>query len=570
MDGNMPILYHEHITPERECHSQREHDRVNCLQMTSPTRRNRRHAAHDRPAPHPPPHFPYEPLPVGQYPGLPRNAIAHVQRAHQHPPVDYNACLNEQMNAAHNDRRRQRNRRRQQDREEIREQAQAELMAAGMQPMQVPQVHNEPAQPAPAPPVYGAIHYEGAVGPHNFDNPLHYFAPNPALPLHGPPEPDYHQFNIQFQHHLQAEQMDNERIRNDLLQRQAQEEFRRRQIQLQLQQQEAERINREAQWRHEEALCLQQEAERIQRQAQLQYQEALHLQQQEAERFQRQAQLQQQEDLCLQQEEAERIQRQAHLQQQEEEQQNRLAQDRVQAGRQEEEQHNRRTQDRMRAGQEEEEIQHQRQQRIRKQAEHLEEVLHEYNDPASQENHAADEERRRAQEIQQHEEREAEDQPINIHSLGPLNVECTKCHALHFASERLLKSSLRNPKFGTCCLEGKVVLLPFPPWPPELQRAYTDRTFVSKIRQYNSALAFTSVGVDIEDRALQGSGPNAFHIHGSLHHLMGSLIPPEGIQPSYVQLYIYNPEEATNICATRPGNEGLDRGILRELHDMLY
>jgi hypothetical protein len=121
-----------------------------------------------------------------------------------------------------------------------------------------------------------------------------------------------------------------------------------------------------------------------------------------------------------------------------------------------------------------------------------------------------------------------------------------------------------------CCLQGQVSLQPFPAWPPELQQAYEDRTFRSKIRQYNSALAFTSVGVNIEDRALQGSGPNAFRIHGSLHHLMGSLIPPEGLQPSYAQLYIYDPEEATNIRATRPGNEGLDRRILRDLHDMLY
>jgi hypothetical protein len=78
------------------------------------------------------------------------------------------------------------------------------------------------------------------------------------------------------------------------------------------------------------------------------------------------------------------------------------------------------------------------------------------------------------------------------------------------------------------------------------------------------------VGVNIEDRALQGSGPNAFRIHGSLHHLMGSLLPPEGVQPSYAQLYIYDSAEATDIRATRPGNEGLDRVILRSLHDMLY
>ncbi|KAG2073113.1 hypothetical protein BDR04DRAFT_1011474, partial [Suillus decipiens] len=151
-----------------------------------------------------------------------------------------------------------------------------------------------------------------------------------------------------------------------------------------------------------------------------------------------------------------------------------------------------------------------------------------------------------------------------------LNVECPKCHALHFACERLSNSSAQNPRFGMCCLQGQVSLPPFPAWPPELEQAYTDRTFVSKIRQYNSALAFTSVGVNIEDRSVQGSGPNAFRIHGSLHHLMGSLLPPEGVQPSYAQLYIYDSEEATNIRTTRPGNEGLDRQILRDLHDMLH
>ncbi|KAG1746179.1 hypothetical protein EDB19DRAFT_1906060 [Suillus lakei] len=217
--------------------------------MTSPTRRNRCHATHDnqdRPPPpvpqpafvpanqaqagpvprpfawQPPPHFPHEPLPVGQYPSLPRNAIAQVQCAHR-PPVDFNQCLNNQMNAAHNNRHCQCNVRQQQDRDEIRQQVQAELMAAGMQPPQIPQIPDEPIQPAPpAPPMYGPIHYEGTVGPHNFDNPLHYFAPNSAPPLLAPPGPDYHQFNMQFQHHFQEEQM---RIRNDLLQRQAQEEF---------------------------------------------------------------------------------------------------------------------------------------------------------------------------------------------------------------------------------------------------------------------------------------------------------------------------------------------------------
>ncbi|KIK36583.1 hypothetical protein CY34DRAFT_16296 [Suillus luteus UH-Slu-Lm8-n1] len=161
-------------------------------------------------------------------------------------------------------------------------------------------------------------------------------------------------------------------------------------------------------------------------------------------------------------------------------------------------------------------------------------------------------------------------EPINPHYLGRLDVECPNCHVLHFISERLSVSSIRNPRFGMCCLQGQVSLPPFPQWPSELQQAYTDRTFVSKICQYNSALTFMFVGVNIEDCALQGSGPNTFRIHGSLHHLMGSLSPPKGVQPSYAQLYIYDSAEATDICTTQPGNEGLDRVILRNLHDMLY
>ncbi|KAG2337691.1 hypothetical protein BDR05DRAFT_1004860 [Suillus weaverae] len=328
MDRNAPIPNQEQITPERDHHSQRERDRLNRLQMTSPARRNRRHATHnneDIPPPavpqpnfvpanipqagpiprpfawQPPPNFPHQPLPVGQYPGLPRNAIAHVQRAHALPPVDYNAHLNEQMNAAQNNRHHQRDVRRRQDRDEIRQQVQAELRAAGMQPPQQPHIPNKPIQPAP--PVYGAIHYEGAVGPHNFDNPLRYFAPNPAPPLHAPPEPDYHQFNNQFQHHFQEEQLlENERIRQD--------------------------------------------------------QDALRLQQHEAERMIRQDQ----DALCLQQHQAEQI--------------NQHDQDVQQAGQQEEEHHRR------------------QQQRVREQEERLEEALGEYDDPASQEMHDQDEERR--------------------------------------------------------------------------------------------------------------------------------------------------------------------------------
>ncbi|KAG1848032.1 hypothetical protein F4604DRAFT_1687894 [Suillus subluteus] len=164
-------------------------------------------------------------------------------------------------------------------------------MAAGMQHLHIPHIPNEPIQPTlHAPPVYGAIHYEGAVDPHNFNNAYCHFAPNPAPPLPALPEPNHQHFNVQFQHHLEAE---HEQARHDLYQRQAQEAFHREHIQRQLQQQEAECLLRQAQ----EDLAL----FHLQQQ---QGHNALHIQQQQAELIARQAALRLQHK---QQEEAQRI-----------------------------------------------------------------------------------------------------------------------------------------------------------------------------------------------------------------------------------------------------------------------
>ncbi|KAF9233920.1 hypothetical protein BU15DRAFT_79608 [Melanogaster broomeanus] len=46
------------------------------------------------------------------------------------------------------------------------------------------------------------------------------------------------------------------------------------------------------------------------------------------------------------------------------------------------------------------------------------------------------------------------------------------------------------------------------------------------------------------------------------------LIPNEGQDPSYAQLYIYDPEQATDHCTRR--NPNLNRQTLADLHDMLF
>jgi hypothetical protein len=63
-------------------------------------------------------------------------------------------------------------------------------------------------------------------------------------------------------------------------------------------------------------------------------------------------------------------------------------------------------------------------------------------------------------------------QPFNrnwpVHYLGKMDVVCSDCHALHWRSEKLVKSSEINPKFGMCCLSGKIKLPKLDNVPPEL------------------------------------------------------------------------------------------------------
>jgi len=63
----------------------------------------------------------------------------------------------------------------------------------------------------------------------------------------------------------------------------------------------------------------------------------------------------------------------------------------------------------------------------------------------------------------------SEQNPVQRHSLGKMDVECNHCHALHFDSERLAASSRRNPRFGSCCLQGQIQLLPLPEPPRVLK-----------------------------------------------------------------------------------------------------
>ncbi|KAF9552571.1 hypothetical protein CPC08DRAFT_617191, partial [Agrocybe pediades] len=158
-----------------------------------------------------------------------------------------------------------------------------------------------------------------------------------------------------------------------------------------------------------------------------------------------------------------------------------------------------------------------------------------------------------------------------------MDVPCSQCGALHWMDERLSNSSKRNPRFGLCCMEGKVRIPPIgvPPQ-PLLHLLTSDEPAAVKFREdswkYNRAFAFTSIGVQ-EDHSVnrgQHRGPPVFRICGELYHRTGALstagetLPA---RPRYAQLYIYEPRAALDMRMS--SNADLNRNIMQDLQSML-
>ncbi|HEV7738464.1 MAG TPA: helitron helicase-like domain-containing protein, partial [Chlamydiales bacterium] len=160
------------------------------------------------------------------------------------------------------------------------------------------------------------------------------------------------------------------------------------------------------------------------------------------------------------------------------------------------------------------------------------------------------------------------------HYMGRMNVPCGHCGALHWMAEKHANSSVRNPTFGSCCQNGQVILPPLPELPYPLQGLFagTDdrhQLFFNKIRDYNNALAFVSVGVERDLSVNDGRGPYVYKIHGKLYHNHGSLLPDGDNPPVYAQLYIHDPTEALQHRHER-NNIVDDRSLMQDLQDMMH
>ena len=95
--------------------------------------------------------------------------------------------------------------------------------------------------------------------------------------------------------------------------------------------------------------------------------------------------------------------------------------------------------------------------------------------------------------------------------------------------------------------------------------------FRRRIRNYNNAFAFSSIGVK-QDLSVYGPrGIYTFRIQGQLCHLIGSLLPLPGRQPAFSQIYIYDSDPMQQAQQRMSHHDNLlDVNIVLSLQAMLY
>ncbi|XP_028793347.1 uncharacterized protein LOC114749047 [Neltuma alba] len=164
---------------------------------------------------------------------------------------------------------------------------------------------------------------------------------------------------------------------------------------------------------------------------------------------------------------------------------------------------------------------------------------------------------------------------------GDADYVCHYCGALMWFNERLKRApSNEYPLFSICCCHGKILVPLMQPPPETFRKLFFDKDnpqskrFLSNIRAYNNMFCFTSMGGKINHSINNtGAGPYSFVMSGQNYHLLGSLLPPEGSQPVYSQLYIYDTEnEISNrisVVSKHCHRSAIDQGITQEIKDCL-
>ena len=119
-------------------------------------------------------------------------------------------------------------------------------------------------------------------------------------------------------------------------------------------------------------------------------------------------------------------------------------------------------------------------------------------------------------------------------NIGRMDSYCKFCGARKWKDE--------TP--SQCCNSGKVILDVFPDPPKLMQNLLTEATvearlFREHIRSFNNALALSSIKVN-ERKFKNGYNPSVI-FEGRVSQLFGPLIPENGMEPKFAQLYVVDP-----------------------------
>ena len=96
-----------------------------------------------------------------------------------------------------------------------------------------------------------------------------------------------------------------------------------------------------------------------------------------------------------------------------------------------------------------------------------------------------------------------------------------------------------------CCHNGTTKLHPIVT-PPELKELHLNNPgFLTNIRRWNNTFAMASVGMKEVGPPRDGNRfQGSVKIQGQLYHKLGNLTTPQGVKPSYFQVYLLDMAEA--------------------------
>ena len=154
-----------------------------------------------------------------------------------------------------------------------------------------------------------------------------------------------------------------------------------------------------------------------------------------------------------------------------------------------------------------------------------------------------------------YEDFDEEHELYKVHDLGPMNIECTSCGALHWEAERTGKST----NFSMCCEKGKVSLPPLQDPPEDLAAMFKDKNdpmheeIIKNVILYNANFSTASAVADtVVFRG--GHGPPVYKIHGVMIRRMSCLETAAGKRPSHGQYFMLDGETAHNERINNPVN----------------